>query len=75
MSCYKARVRRLEERQRRRCPPGQHFVSIVRVPWDVDEDDQDRWLREEVTSACGCCSCPELQIGAMLPEKAPSAEA
>jgi hypothetical protein len=72
---YRQRVTRIEEYQRRRLPPS-HFVMSVRVPWDLPAGmDQDTWLREEVTCACGQQGCPELRIGLVLPEKAPSAEA
>jgi hypothetical protein len=72
---YRQRVTRIEEYQRRRLPP-RHFVMSVRVPWDLPAGmDQDTWLRTEVTCACGQRGCPELRIGLVLPEKAPSPEA
>jgi hypothetical protein len=53
-----------------------HFVMSVRVPWNLpDGMDQDTWLREAVQSSCGQRGCPELRIGLVLPEKAPSAQA
>ena len=72
---YRQRVMRIEEYRRRRMPPS-HFVVSVHVPWDLPRGmNQDTWLREEVTCACGQRGCSELRIGLVLPEKAPSAEA
>jgi hypothetical protein len=69
------RLARIEAYQRRRMPFS-HFVSIVLVPWERPVGtDQETWLREEVMCRCGRRGCSELRIGALLPEKAPSAEA
>jgi hypothetical protein len=71
---HRSRLLRLEEYQRRRLPPN-HFMMSVRVPWDLPDDmDQEAWLREGVLCTCGERGCPELRIGLVLPEKAPSAE-
>jgi hypothetical protein len=37
--------------------------------------DQAMWLRDEVVYRCGQRRCPELRIGLVVPQKAPSAEA
>jgi hypothetical protein len=72
---YRQRVTRLEEYRRTRLPPN-HFVMSVRVPWDLpDGMDQETWLREAVRCACGQLRCPEMRIGLVLPEKAPSPQA
>jgi hypothetical protein len=72
---YRQRVTRLEGYRRRRMPPS-HFVSSVYVPWELPEGmDQETWLQEEVTCACGERRCPEMCVGLVLPEKAPSPEA
>jgi hypothetical protein len=70
---YRQRVTRLEEYRRTRLPPS-HFLSIVRTPWDLDPADEDAWL-QTLVCACGQVGCPELRIGALVPEKAPSPEA
>jgi hypothetical protein len=70
---YRQRIVRLEEYRRTRLPPS-HFLPIVRTPWDLDHVDCDDWL-QTLVCACGQVGCPELRIGALLPEKAPSAQA
>jgi hypothetical protein len=67
---YESRLRRLEARRVR---PVSHFVSIAYYPWHRGEPD-DAWLRGLVCP-CGRWGCPEFRIGAILPEKAPSADA
>jgi hypothetical protein len=67
---YEARLRRLETHRQR---PVSHFLSIVRIPWDVEEADEPDWLRG-LRCSCGQRACPQLRIGVILPEKAPSAE-
>jgi hypothetical protein len=70
---YQARLARLESRQRRAHPDTlTHFLSVVRVPWG--EPDEAQWLRA-LPCACGVVGCPHLRIGALLPDKAPSADA
>jgi hypothetical protein len=71
MRSYEARPERLESRWQR---PKNHFVPVAFYPWHLDEAAEARWLRERVCP-CGQRGCPELRIGAMLPEKAPSADA
>jgi hypothetical protein len=72
---YRHRIVRLEEYRRTRLPPS-HFVMSVRVPWDLPAGmDQETWLQEEVLCTCGERGCPELRIGLVLPEKAPSPQA
>jgi hypothetical protein len=67
---YRQRIIRLEEYRRKRLPPS-HFLTIVRVPWPLPAGmDQLTWLEEQVMCACGLVGCPELRIGAILPEKA-----
>ena len=74
MSFRRNRIARLEARQRRQHRPERvHFISIVRYPWRGAEPEAD-WLRSLVCP-CGQRACPQLRIGALLPEKAPSAEA
>ena len=68
---YRARVVKLEEYRRTRRPPS-HVLSVVFQPWE--EPDRERWLAG-LTCPCGAVGCPELRIGALLPAKAPSAEA
>ena len=73
MSFRCARVKRLEQRQRQQHPPElAHFISMAFQPWE--EPDRERWLAG-LTCPCGAVGCPELRIGVLLPEKAPSAEA
>lgn len=67
----RTRLTRLEASQRRQ-RPHEHFINVVRVPWD--ELDEARWLRE-LPCACGAVGCPQRRIGLREPEKAPSAEA
>ena len=67
-------VARLEEYRRKRRPPG-HCLRVVSTPGHLDGGAIDHWLREELACACGQVGCPELRIGALLPEKAPSVEA
>jgi hypothetical protein len=67
---YRARMVRLEAYRRTRLPPS-HFLSVVTYPWHLTYSDQERWLRE-LTCACGVVGCPLMQIGALLPQKAPS---
>jgi hypothetical protein len=71
---YKARLQRLEAPQRRTGPVS-HFVPAVFSPSHLHEAGEARWLRDEVICACGRRGCPELQVGVLLPEKAPSDEA
>jgi hypothetical protein len=72
---YRQRVIRLEEYQRRHTPPS-HFVTSVQVPWDLPADmHQETWLQAEVMCRCGQKGCPDMRIGLVLPEKAPSPEA
>jgi hypothetical protein len=71
---YRQRVARLEEYRRKRRPPS-HFLSVVCTPWQMDGGAIDHWHREELACACGQVGCPELRVGALLPEKAPSVEA
>jgi hypothetical protein len=72
MSFYRHRLQALERRQRQLHPPElAHFISVVYQPWE--EPDRDRWLAG-LTCPCGAVGCPELRIGVLLPEKAPSAE-
>jgi hypothetical protein len=70
---YRHRIVRLEEYRRTRLPPS-HFLAIVCTPWDLDPVDEDEWL-QTLVCACGRVGCPELRIGALVPEKAPSAQA
>jgi hypothetical protein len=71
---HRQRVVRLEEHQRKR--NGRlHPLAVVQYPWDLPEGDRDRWLGEELPCTCGQVGCPLLIIGALLPVKAPSAEA
>jgi hypothetical protein len=72
MRSYEARPERLEARWPR---PESHCVPVVCTLWDLGEADEARWVSEAVTCACGRRGCPELQIGALLPGKAPSADA
>jgi hypothetical protein len=71
MRAYETRLRRLEARQPE---PLSHFIPLVFYPWHLGEPDETEWLRALVCP-CGQRECPELRIGALLPEKAPSAEA
>jgi len=72
---FRQRIVRLEEYRRRRLPPD-HFLTSVRVPWDLPPGmDTDTWLQTEVVCSCGQRGCPEMRIGAVWPDKAPSAEA
>ena len=71
---YRQRVARLEEYRCKRRPPS-HFMSVVCTPWHMNGGAIDHWLREEVACPCGTVGCPDLRIGALLPEKAPSVEA
>jgi hypothetical protein len=72
---YRQRVTRIEEYQRKQ-PPLSHFRMSVRVPWKLPPSmDQATWLREEVPCTYGEQKCPEMRIGLMLPEKAPSIQA
>ena len=74
MSCLNSRLWRLEASQRRKAPTD-HVISVLIYPRDLLHTDRERWLREEVTCACGTRGCLEMRVGALLPEKAPSAEA
>ena len=71
---YRQRLIRLETYQRQR-NGRPHHLSVVRYPWDLPDGDCDRWFREELPCACGEVGCSLLTIGALLPAKAPSAEA
>ncbi len=73
MKDLRGRVTRLEERRRRRVPVG-HFLPVARYPWGVADGDQARWLRT-LRCPCGRQGCPELRVGLLLPDKAPSPEA
>lgn len=55
-------------------PPRGHFIPVVFSPWHLDDPDEHDWLRALVCP-CGQRGCPEIRIGAMLPEKTPSDEA
>jgi hypothetical protein len=70
---YRHRIVRLEEYRRTRLPPS-HFLSVVCTPWDLAHADLDDSLQ---TLMCpyGQRGCPDLQIGALVPEKAPLAAA
>jgi hypothetical protein len=70
---YETRLQRLEA-QRRQPWPVSHFVPVVCYPWPVGEPDDHDW-RRALVCPCGQRGCPELRIGIMLPEKAPSADA
>jgi len=73
MSFRKARVKRLETHERRsHLPELAHFMSIASQPWDAP--DREQWLAG-LTCPCGVVNCHDLTIGAILPEKAPSADA
>lgn len=67
---YERRLRQLEARRQQSVS---HFIAIVYYPWHQREPDHD-W-RRVVVCPCGQRGCPELRISAILPEKAPSAEA
>jgi hypothetical protein len=71
---YRQRLIRLETYQRQRNGRS-HYLSVVQYPWNLPDGDRDRWLREDLLCACGQVGCPLLAIGALLPAKAPSAEA
>jgi hypothetical protein len=71
---HRQRVVRLEEHRRRRTGRP-HHLSVMQYPWDLLDGDRDRWLEEELPCVCGRVGCPLLTIGALLPAKAPSAEA
>jgi hypothetical protein len=73
MSFHRHRLTALERRQRRQHPPKlAHHLPIAYQPWD--ETDRERWLAE-LRCPCGVSGCPELNVGCILPEKAPSPEA
>jgi hypothetical protein len=75
MSVYKSRVKRLEDRRRRRLPPGQgHFTSVMQVPDDVPHQAWDQWLAGQ-PCACGVVGCPERRVGLLIPTKCQTAEA
>jgi hypothetical protein len=51
-----------------------HFIPILFQPWDLDLAARDAWLAEQL--ACDCRpECPGKRVGALVPEKAPSAKA
>jgi hypothetical protein len=67
------RLHTLEVRQHQG-QAGAHFIAILQFPWDLHAEDEERWLAEQL--ACDCRpNCPGKRVGALLPEKAPSAEA
>jgi hypothetical protein len=67
------RLNNLEVRQRHG-QAGAHVIPILPYPWHLDAEDQEAWLAEQL--ACNCQpDCPGKRVGALVPEKAPSAEA
>jgi hypothetical protein len=68
MNFHKFRLMRLEGKHRRRVAIS-YFLSVVHVPWDLDEPGA-YWRR--VRCPCGLRACHQLQIGALIPETAPS---
>jgi hypothetical protein len=67
----KSRIACLEARQRRQHPAGEHFISVVRVPWGEDSADDLAAL----SCLCGQVGCPDRRIGRLVPDKAPSSQA
>jgi hypothetical protein len=67
---YEIRLRRLEARRRQ---PVSHFLSVAYYPWHWGEPNDDWW--RALVCPCDQRGCPELRVGASVPEKAPSPEA
>ena len=70
---HQRRLARLEEHARQQRRTLSHFIPVARYPWQGDGPAAD-WLAALVCP-CGQRACPQLSIGALLPDKAPSPEA
>jgi hypothetical protein len=51
-----------------------HWVPDLFYPWELPNDMRETWLAEQIRCDCSP-ACPGKRIGAILPKKAPSAEA
>jgi hypothetical protein len=51
-----------------------HFISVLIYPHDRAEAALENWLAERLRCTCHP-DCPGKRVGAVLPKKAPSAEA
>lgn len=63
----------IEAYQHDRASEG-HWIPLLFSLWDLPDDARHVWLAEQ--RACACMpGCPGKCYGALLPQKAPSAEA
>ena len=73
MNFHRARLKRLEARQRRQHRPGEHFSSVVYVPPEIPSHQWGAWLRAQ-PCACGVGGCRQRTIGLLLPTRADTPE-
>jgi hypothetical protein len=67
------RLRRLERAHQGRIR-ADHWIPILRFPWDLPDEAQADWLTAQL--ACTCRpGCPGKRYGALVPANAPSPEA
>jgi hypothetical protein len=73
MTHQQKRLTRLEEAQRLRYGNG-HFISVLRYPWPMRDDELDGWLAEQCHGECSP-ECRGKTVGLLVPAEAPSMEA
>jgi hypothetical protein len=54
--------------------PDPHFINVLIYPRQMAEASLEDWFAEQLRCHCRP-NCPGKRVGAVLPEKAPSAEA
>jgi hypothetical protein len=73
MNALERRISKLEQSTRVDAAT-QHFISVLRYPYGLSENELQAWLRERCR--CDCTpECPGKHIGLLLPEAEPSPEA
>jgi hypothetical protein len=65
---------KIMETQAQRLLPNPHFISVLIYPHHMAEYTLEGWLAEQLRCHCRP-DCPGRRVGAVLPEKSPSAEA
>ena len=73
MNFHRARLTRLEARQRRQHRGDEHFTSTITVPPDIPAEAWHDWLSSQ-PCACGVVGCGQRKIGLLMPTRAQTAE-